>query len=346
MTLTANYNTPVSDWTRSIDYALAQWSTKFPGASAVFNIRVFFDDTMPYLAKHTPSNIVHLGTLGGKKVVLPSAAAKLQGYQSPIEDFVIAINRSFPWHFGPGNPWDDYCAENCMLHEIGHALFMTEAPGDTLTPYQIWKASQPASLFADEVHFVGDANLMSVKLNKGMRHVITEEDMVVARACGLPTPGADRIYLIPNSTYVGAGGDIGVWLGAFDDRPQAASGLVRLEMPGDGALTTIQQQVYRLYRAAFGRVPDLAGYAWWLGWGRGIAEMAATFVGTAEFATLYATSDRPTLIRCMYRNILGREPEPTGLQYWIGRTDLDTAGLLLNFVFAPENQIWTPVFSV
>lgn len=107
-------------------------------------------------------------------------------------------------------------------------------------------------------------------------------------------------------------------------------------------------QAYRLYRAAFAREPDAAGLGYWLGvldQGAYLLGMAEGFTASAEFKALYAnaTSNRDIVAK-YYVNVLNRQGETAGLDYWAGILDQkqDTlAGVLRNFSEGPENKAGT-----
>ena len=87
---------------------------------------------------------------------------------------------------------------------------------------------------------------------------------------------------------------------------------------------------FRLYLTAYNRVPDLEGLGYWIGqfevWSPKqvlphenpyLREVAASFLSLPEFASRYPSAlDNPGFVLAMYRNILGREPEASGLEYW------------------------------
>jgi len=96
--------------------------------------------------------------------------------------------------------------------------------------------------------------------------------------------------------------------------------------------------VVRLYGSVFERLPDQGGFEFWVGDGRNVFEMAAFFVTSDEFVRTYgAVSDDEFTVE-IYRNVLGRDPDPGGLAYWRSRlaTDLDRAGLIVFFSDSPE----------
>jgi hypothetical protein len=86
------------------------------------------------------------------------------------------------------------------------------------------------------------------------------------------------------------------------------------------AETGSMPEAYRLYRAAFARVPDTAGLMYWisaLNSGVSVESIAAGFVNSAEFKSVYGSNPNdPAIITGLYRNVLGREPEVAGLTFW------------------------------
>lgn len=92
-----------------------------------------------------------------------------------------------------------------------------------------------------------------------------------------------------------------------------------LDIEGNGG------QAYRMYRAAFDRTPDLEGVGFWitqLDRGLSLNQVAAAFIGSAEFQGLYGTGpgDRQ-FIELLYRNVLHRQPEDGGFAFWLARLD-------------------------
>jgi hypothetical protein len=83
--------------------------------------------------------------------------------------------------------------------------------------------------------------------------------------------------------------------------------------------------VPRLYLAYFLRRPDHGGLHYW--WGRlrgGTASLGAisqAFAASSEFASRYGNLTNEGFVRRVYRNVLEREPDPSGLAYWTGQLD-------------------------
>jgi hypothetical protein len=115
------------------------------------------------------------------------------------------------------------------------------------------------------------------------------------------------------------------WLAYLADRP--ASELPMALLASDtwqgnaGALT-------RLYLAAFGRNPDTAGLTYWVGarWGgRGLVSIAEHFTRSAEFQRRYGALDDDAFVTQLYRNVLGRDPDPSGRAHWTAKLAAGTS---------------------
>jgi hypothetical protein len=104
-------------------------------------------------------------------------------------------------------------------------------------------------------------------------------------------------------------------------------------------------QAYRVYRAAFDRVPDPRGIGFWiaaLDQGTDLVEIAAGFMDSAEFRALYGTglADADFVGR-LYRNVLHRDGEAAGIAYWtdvLQRGAATRAQVLAAFSDSAENK--------
>ncbi|MDA3038113.1 MAG: DUF4214 domain-containing protein [Actinomycetota bacterium] len=80
----------------------------------------------------------------------------------------------------------------------------------------------------------------------------------------------------------------------------------------------------RLYQAYFLRSPDFAGLQFWSGQlrnGRSLTDISSFFAASTEFGARYGTLDNASFIDLVYRNVLGRAPDPAGSAFWVGRLD-------------------------
>lgn len=103
---------------------------------------------------------------------------------------------------------------------------------------------------------------------------------------------------------------------------------------------------FRIYKSAFNRTPDKAGLGYWISKmdsGMGIVEVASRFIDSAEFRSVYGSnSSDSTFLTRVYQNVLGREPESTGYNWWLNamRTNPEKtrAKVLADFADSLENK--------
>ncbi|GAB3404877.1 S8 family serine peptidase [Massilia agilis] len=90
---------------------------------------------------------------------------------------------------------------------------------------------------------------------------------------------------------------------------------VALDINGDAG------QVYRLYQAAFGRVPDEGGLGYWISakdGGMALVDIARQFMASKEAVDLYGASpSAEALVNSVYQNVLHRAPDQGGHDFWV-----------------------------
>ena len=104
-------------------------------------------------------------------------------------------------------------------------------------------------------------------------------------------------------------------------------------------------QTYRLYQAAFNRVPDNAGLKYWIDVmdsGISLKDVALGFMGVSEFKALYgANPTNEDFVTKLYTNILHRAPDPAGYAYWVDTLNaklITQADALILLSESTENQ--------
>ena len=104
-------------------------------------------------------------------------------------------------------------------------------------------------------------------------------------------------------------------------------------------------QAYRVYQAAFNRVPDNGGLKFWISamdGGASLKDVAAAFMTSTEFQGLYGTAPtNENFVTKLYTNILHRTPDAGGYAYWVNalNTKLITQADALVFLSeSTENQ--------
>lgn len=102
-------------------------------------------------------------------------------------------------------------------------------------------------------------------------------------------------------------------------------------------------KAYRLYEAAFDRVPDVPGLGYQmteLDRGVSLAQVAQNFINSPEFARTYGALTNAGFVNQLYQNVLDRDADASGLQYHLGRLSQGVSrnDVLLGFSESPENQ--------
>jgi len=148
-----------------------------------------------------------------------------------------------------------------------------------------------------------------------------------------PGPGAGTWTVTDNSLTGGDGTDTLVNV----ERLQFADQSVALDLTGNAGET------YRLYQAAFDRVPDLGGLGFQihvLDSGETLEQLAAQFIASAEFQSTYGNVDNTAFVTLLYQNVLHRDPDAGGLAFHLSElTDgVSRAHVLAEFSESPENQ--------
>lgn len=115
--------------------------------------------------------------------------------------------------------------------------------------------------------------------------------------------------------------------------------------PFEPALTRDQvEDMALLYQAALDRTPDEAGLNYFVGNmrdGQALQDIARSFYQAEEFRDQFAEFDDASYVDQLYQNVLGREADQAGLDYWLndiqnhGRSHAD---VLVSFAQSEENS--------
>ena len=171
-----------------------------------------------------------------------------------------------------------------------------------------------------------------------------------------------------NDTLIGGGGiDLAVFSGRADEYVKSKSGNTvtitdNLGRDGTDTLLGIDRlwfadkhvaldvdgnagDLYRLYQAAFDRKPDLAGLGYWiraLDNGADINVISSGFINAPEFNAMYgAAPSVDSVLTKFYQNVLHREPEKAGYEYWLDvvtNKGVSLNAVLVAFSDSAENQ--------
>ncbi len=120
-------------------------------------------------------------------------------------------------------------------------------------------------------------------------------------------------------------------------------GALALPMAADAATVGDARAAARLYSAAFDREPDDDGLNFWinsLDQGVPLLRIAEKFRNSPEFQSRYGELSDLDFVRQLYRNVLRREGEQSGVEYWVGvlAAGESQATVLRQFSDSPENR--------
>ncbi len=105
-------------------------------------------------------------------------------------------------------------------------------------------------------------------------------------------------------------------------------------------------QAYRIYKAAFNRIPDTGGLGYWIAQmdkGMNAVDVSARFIDSPEFRTLYGQNpSNADFLTKVYSNVLGRTPDQGGYSWWLNELNTNPARtkakVLADFAESGENQ--------
>lgn len=104
----------------------------------------------------------------------------------------------------------------------------------------------------------------------------------------------------------------------------------------------IPGQVYRLYRAAFDRLPDKGGMGYHIdNMARGVtlADVASQFIASPEFQSKYGALGNRAFVELLYRNVLHRPGDAGGIDFHTANLDAGRTArhdTLVSFSASPE----------
>ncbi len=104
-------------------------------------------------------------------------------------------------------------------------------------------------------------------------------------------------------------------------------------------------KVYRLYQAAFNRIPDTGGLGFWIdavdNGANLVTDAAAGFISSPEFRSMYgANPSDGDFVALLYNNVLHRQLDQAGYDFWVGsmKSGASRPDVLYGFSESPENQ--------
>ena len=138
----------------------------------------------------------------------------------------------------------------------------------------------------------------------------------------------------------------GVSILKFDDKDMSLESDIKGTFDQVTGLNTDSGKMFRLYNASFKRLPDPDGLRYWIGnFSSGKDDeraVASSFLASAEFKQRYGENvSDSTYVNTLYKNVLGRDADTGGLNYWLGQLDSGAETrheVLLGFSESAENK--------
>lgn len=209
---------------------------------------------------------------------------------------------------------------------------------------------------ADNAQTIADAQRVSININNPLNQTGDAANNVFTMGIGSAAvdgkEGRDTaVYSGVSDNFVIQRGVYGV--AVFDKTGQGGTDnlinverikfndtMVALDINGNAG------QIYRLYQAAYDRVPDQSGLKYWIDamdtGNYTLNEIANFFINQNETITLYGANPSNTdFVYKLYNHVLHRDPDAEGAQWWIERMDtnvVDRAQTLAFFSEGFENQ--------
>ena len=318
--------------TDAVNQAFTAWMSHFDAPQGAVTINVHFASLGTNEAASAAADyFVRVGSIGARADYMSGFAAEVET-GGPLSSAVrtAELNLDTSWvaaYFAnPTSPASATEIQRVLQHEIGHMLgvdaFTTTNATGPVTP------SSYTSNFDSYLQFSGKT-----------------ETFVGPNAVASYGGPVNMDYATVVHPYVPGGVSLLSYLNqAVTIQP------LDLAMLRDTGLNILSNQevqehvATRLYQAAFGRAPDAVGLmdtSRALIQGAGLNQVAAAFVGSAEFTARYgAASSDAAFVSTLYQNVLHRAGDAGGVQNWLNTLAQggSRATVLAGFSESAENR--------
>ncbi|MES2041438.1 MAG: DUF4214 domain-containing protein [Pseudomonadota bacterium] len=304
-------------------------------------------------AVFTFSEAIQAGT--GNIVLKDGADNVVASFDVATSPNIIIAGNTLTIHPNAALPFDTNYSISLPAGSIKDLAGNTYAGSST---YSFWTASNPALIGQTINGTDGNDVLMGTNLNDNIS-AGAGNDRIIA------SPGNDGIFgeggldtlvlsgKMANYTISGTPAYFILKDNVGNDGSDSVGLVERLQFTDATIafdLNGVAGQAYRLYQAAFGHKPDLAGLGYWIKAmdnGASLNSVAASFVQSAEFQQLYGSKpgsnpSTTTLITNFYQNVLHRAPDQAGFDYWSNQLNqglVTPAAALASFCESAENQV-------
>ena len=322
-----------------------------------------------YFALHTVSTINQRATEINNKFNVIISASDSDGNQS--NQYVIVDVQDIQ-----GESLDGMNGIDILKGGIGNDFFQGNSGNDTIdggADYDVATYSGNFSDYAFEITnkivIVTDNRLST---NDGIDTLSNIEKLAFADQNALVTSNeikpiqslgfqSEKVYAGKSDTYkfydlgsnnygVGTSAGIDELTGEsiliFDDKNMNLQSDIKATFDQVTGLETDSGKMFRLYNASFKRLPDPDGLRYWISnFTSGKDDeraVASSFLVSTEFQERYgANITHSTYVNTLYKNVLGRDADTDGLNYWLGQLNsgIETRyEVLLGFSESVENK--------
>ncbi|MCG2585087.1 DUF4214 domain-containing protein [Massilia sp. TS11] len=203
---------------------------------------------------------------------------------------------------------------------------------------------------AENLSAVSSALTFSINSSANKTYSAGADSIALPAASGVLDGGAGLDTLLVNSAFsayslkANGSGFVLSGAGLTDvlaniERINFSDKAIALDINGTGG------QAFRIYQAAFNRVPDLGGLGYWMKImdnGASLKQVAGGFISSQEFASVYggANPSDSVFVTKLYNNVLHRDPDSGGYNFWMAQlaNGGSRAEVLAAFSESPENQ--------
>lgn len=139
-----------------------------------------------------------------------------------------------------------------------------------------------------------------------------------------------------------AAANVSYWGGLLNSGEKTPHGMMAYFLESDEC-DVKAQSIARLYRAFFRRDPDYTGLKYWMDKARSgmtLNKVSENFVKVPEFGRMYGQLDDSGFIDLVYRNVLGRDADGAGKQFWLSEIarGVSRGRIMSHFAQSPENR--------